>query len=139
MTGLAGCCWPFSSFEAQMPQPDGVLYGAGAGAVRPGGVRRVPRVEDRNAQVDLISSFVAQTCFPWLLSFSESCQGQQHMFSWRTLAAPTEASDGGVRRRERRVGPRHAQLPVVLHQLLVAKVLRHEGVGGQRLGYLLQL
>ena len=28
---------------------------------------------------------------------------------------------------------------VVLHQLLVAKVLRHEGVGGQRLGYLLHL
>ena len=44
-------------------------------------------------------------------------------------------ADGGVRRRERRAGPRHTQLPVVLHQLLVAKVLRHEGVGGQRLGY----
>ena len=48
--------------------------------------------------------------------------------------------DGGVRQRERRVRPRHAQLPVVvLRQLLVAIVLRHEGVGGQRLGYLLQL
>ena len=47
-------------------------------------------------------------------------------------------ADGGVRRRGRRVPPRHAQLPMVLHQLL-AKVLRHEGVGGQRLGYLLHL
>ena len=48
-------------------------------------------------------------------------------------------ADGGVRQRERRVRLQHAQLPVVLHQLLVAKVLRHEGVGGQRLGYLVHL
>ena len=48
-------------------------------------------------------------------------------------------ADGGVRQRERRVRPRHPELPVVLHQLLVAKVLRHDGVGGQRLGYLVHL
>ena len=40
------------------------------------------------------------------------------------LAAPTEASDSG-------------NAGSVLHQLLVAKVLRHEGGGG--LGYLLHL